>query len=113
MCASTHQYGSASRPVQEDRICTGLGHDCDCSEAVGKIGVSREVFSGCVLVSGSYSRHVCGMAYSTGLNEISKNIIPRVVDVGIDLVCSKIPVFCSEPNPDIPANLANPHRLLL
>jgi hypothetical protein len=68
--ASTRQYGDASRPVQEDRICTGSGHDGDCSEAADKIGASREVFAGCVPVCGFYSRHVSGMAYSTGFNEI-------------------------------------------
>ena len=102
-----------SRPVEKGRGGACFRKHGDRTEAIGEVGITRQVVSRCGPLGGTSSRYVSDLHAAATSQQLIEDVIPRVIDIGIDLVCGQVPGFQCEPHTDVPADLADPDWLAL
>src|SRR5262249_480790 len=98
-------------PVEKcwGRAC--LREDRHGSQAIREIGVAGEIVARLRSVSRFYASHISHARDATAFHQIVEPIIPRVIDIRINLMRRYIPGLERKPPTDVPTCLTDPDRL--
>ena len=81
------------------------------AQAVRKVRIAGQVAAGRSSGRGLHPGNEAETGDTATDEQVIQHIVPRLIDVGVNLMCGQVPGPRRDAYPDVPADLANPDRL--